>query len=241
MKAKRRHDLKSNELFQSLENAREFVRTRGNHLLGVAVAVIVVAGLAAYWQHVSAQSRAVEWQTYYDLRSKSWDADPELGHRVSQLAKQTGDRILARAALQYVAQIAWEQATKTAKVDDAKLDEAKAANEKIIQQYGADDDAANAVGIAHRGLAAIAETRRNADEARTHYKAIVDDPRLEASPVRTVAETQLAELDERMVPVTLVNPPPAPPKSPTTTRPARKVTTRPTARGRATTQPAQAK
>lgn len=215
MKAKRRHELKTNELAQSIQDLRFYLQRRGGLVLGVSVAAILVLIVGTVWRRSAAQARSDAWQSYYNISSQQGGTE-----RVSSaltLADNTADPTLARLALQLAAQIAWAEAHPTGEsFDTDKLKQAEQAYERLLATY---PDKVYTVGTAHRGLAAIAEewadqatgtSDREAFKARArkHYQAILDDNRLVNLPAGMVAEANISSLDARLVPLTLVDPPP---------------------------------
>ena len=293
MKAKRRHELKTNELAQSIQDMRFYLQRRGGLVLGVSVAAILVLIVGTVWRRSAAQARSDAWQSYYNLQDSTStgalvgahgkgvtslsidgltasqtptvvkgytfiiagntqrysitedaksagagaatlsitpalvqahaDNDVVTIHivdrvkRARTLADNTADATLGRLALQLAAQVAWAEARPPGEPFDAdKLKQAEQAYERLLATY---PHSVYALGTAHRGLAAIAEewadqatgaSEREAfkAEARKHYQAIIDDDRLENLPARMVAKVNISSLDARLVPLTLVDPPP---------------------------------
>lgn len=216
MKAKRRHELKTNELAQSIQDMRFYLQRRGGLVLGVSVAAILVLIVGTVWRRSAAQARSDAWQSYYTISSGQQGGTERVSNALT-LADNTADPTLARLALQLAAQVAWAEARPTDEPFNAdKLKQSEQAYERLLAAY---PDSVHAVGTAHRGLAAIAEewadqatgaSEREAfkAEARKHYQAIIDDDRLVNLPARMVAEVNISSLDARLVPLTLVDPPP---------------------------------
>ena len=215
MKAKRRHELKTNELAQSLQDVRFYLQRRGGLVLGVSVAAVLALIVGTVWNRSAAQARTDGWQSYYNISSGLQGGTERVSNALT-LAENTRDPALARLALQLAAGVAWSEARPPdGPFEPDKLKQAEQAYEQLLDDY---DDSVHTVGTALRGLAAIAEewadqatgtTEREAfkAEARKHYQAIIDDDRLANSPARMVAEESLNSLDARLVPVTLIDPP----------------------------------
>ncbi len=216
MKAKRRHELKTNELAQSLQDMRFYLQRRGGLVLGVSVVAILVLIVGAVWRRSAAQARSDGWQNYYNISSGQQGGTERVSNALT-LADNTADPTLARLALQLAAQVAWSEARPTGEPFDAdKLKQSEQAYERLLKKY---PNSVHTVGTAHRGLAAIAEERADQAtgaserddfkaQARKHYQAIIDDDRLANLPARMVAEANISSLDARLVPLTLVDPPP---------------------------------
>jgi hypothetical protein len=113
-----------------------------------------------------------------------------------------------------LARVAWEQAMTDLTPDEAKLEQAEKANQRVLDEFSND---AYAVGTAYCGLAAIAEVRKDAEKARSYYEKILADSRLEYAPVHAVAEARLADLDERLVEIRLADSPAPAPEAPQVT------------------------
>ena len=260
MKAKRRHDLKTNELAQSLV----FFQQHGMQVVAAVVVVALVGAVYGYYQYASGQSAAAEWQEFDDIGTTA-AGEPSVAIDLARnLAGRTSDRALARLCLQFAAQVAWSEARTVPGTPQAT--EMLTIAETAYQEIAENPDHAEAtalVATAYRGLAAIAEERGKESEARDYYKKIIDDTRFEGTPARAVAEEQITELADRMAPIeiadaqlapalsilpttqpaTTTRPAPATQPAAATTQPARPATTQPAAAATqpvrpATTQPA---
>ena len=109
MKAKRRHELKTNELAQSLQDVRGYLQRRGGLVLGVSVAAILALIVGTVWKRSATQARTDAWQSYYNISSARQGGTERVSQALT-LAENTSDPALARLALQLAAGVAWSEA-----------------------------------------------------------------------------------------------------------------------------------
>ena len=220
MKTTRRQDLKSNELAQFLEDAREFFRTYGNYVVGaVAVVALVLLGYV-YMARSAAQALADATQ---QMRSLPFDTDQEVRDSVAklrQLAAENEDEGFAIDALRRRAGMAMNRAHAAADGTPSRefLDMARAAFEEMLQRH---PDRALDVGAALIGLATIEEDLFILDDDLAHKEAarrfleqVRDDQDLNGTPFQTIALERLNALDETFVQVVMVEKPVVPAAAP---------------------------
>jgi hypothetical protein len=213
MKTTRRQELKSNELAQFLEDAREFFRTYGNYVVGaVAVVALVLLGYV-YMTRSAAQSLADATQ---QMRSLPLDTDQDVRDSVAklrQLAAENQDEDFIMGALRWRAGRAMDRAHAA---DDGTpsrefLDMARAAFNEVLERH---PDRTLDVGGALIGLATIEEDLFILDDDLAHKEAarrfleqIRDNQDLNGTPFQTIALDRLNALDETFVQVVMIERP----------------------------------
>jgi hypothetical protein len=236
MKAERRQELRTNELAQMLEQARQVMRTWGSYIVGGVVVVVLVIAFVAYRAAAADQALSDAWQNLREMQGKYFftqtsekrtDAEIATGfeglQRVADAAK-TPD--LAFEALANQAQIAMQLSGMTpGGVDANYLDRAEQAYNALKIRM---PDNPLAVALALDGAARIEADRfvldadpAHKDKARRFLEQLRDDPRFAHTPFQTAALAHLNRLDDMFrevklapapVPVTLtpLEGPPAP-------------------------------
>jgi len=210
MKTRRRHDLKSNKLADSLTEFVDFLRDHGTKLLaGTLVALLVVVGLVVVYNN-SRQARYRSWQQLFnavmgmpgskvdDLRTLAEQSGDE---KVAALAwKHYGDQQLIRYAAAYSG-------------DRAKiLGQAQEAYKAILDRYSENISAAAG---ARMGLAVVYENLGRWDDAAATYDELAKDRSLAGLGISALASARMARLDQRQALSTHIQAEPA-----ATTRPA---------------------
>jgi hypothetical protein len=241
MKKKRRRELRENELARQLGDALKYLNEQWQWLAGGALVIVVIAAVAMYWRYNAAQRRDEGLSTLMSLRESRTMPVAEKLQKINQVANEYGDKDVVLAALEMASRITTEDLLLGAlggqgPVDrNSLLDEQAKAAHRIVSEFG---DHPEAVARAHLALAAVAEDRGEADEARRHYQAILDDPKLKATMYASTAAARESTLEARMEPVTIL-PALAPGTQPSTqATTSRAAATQ--AAGAATTEPAAA-
>jgi len=217
MKAERRHELKENDLAHALEVARKYLDEHGKRI-GIAV-VIVAAVVAATALTVRSQTAAMEdnWRRKGELSFE----DPEVGREslaaLAAMVQQASDERFILAALIEQGRQALRLAQKVPAGPDPEFNER--AREAFLQLRTRFGDNPLAIGIAHLGLATVAENEFVLDgdlahktEAMKHLAAVVDDPALDLMPFKRTAMDRMAALNETFTQVDFEYP--APPDTP---------------------------
>ncbi|MFQ5491060.1 MAG: hypothetical protein ACE5GE_10090 [Phycisphaerae bacterium] len=216
MKAARRQELKSNDLAESLEELREFLRTYGNYVFGglVVIALVVVAYV---YNTRSAQQARLE--ATRQLRTLPITTDEEVRdsvQKLTSLAADAKDETVVLEALRRRAQMsiqrahAAEDGTPSAEF----LDMAAAAYQEMLDRFGSNPVD---LGVALIGLATIEEDRFVLDndpshqaKAKSYLERVRDSEQLTGTPFQSVALDRLNALDRTFVAVALFEPPPVP-------------------------------
>lgn len=206
MKAKRRKDLRANELIQTVQEAWEAVRKYGSYIAAAAIAVVLVIGLGWYWRHGKAQQLEQGWSQLAAARSGPAGPDEERIERLRAMVAEYGDGSLGVAARQTLGDMLMGEAIGGAGMLDAgRQEELLGQAEKLYLQIVADPGQQwVALGAALTGLAKMAEQRGDLDQARQWYQAIIEDGKLAVTPYHRVAETGLASLADLAEPVEFV-------------------------------------
>jgi len=211
MKAKRRKDLRANELIQTAQEAWAAVRKYGSYIAAAAIAVVLVIGLGWYWRHGKAQRLEQGWSRLAAARSGQKSQYEQMSpqeriERLRAIVAEYDDVALATAARQTLGDALMGEAIGGAGMLDAdRQKEMLAQAEEIYRRIVADSGQQwVALGAALTGLAKIAEQRGNLDQARQWYQAIIEDGKLAVTPYHRVAETGLASLADLAEPVEFV-------------------------------------
>lgn len=245
MKQSRRQELKTNELSVYLQQLYASAVKNANYLIGGLLAAVLILVIAIYVRNQRQQSRAEAWDRYFTLQGvpATQKADETLKQVRDFAQEQKGDSDLGGRASNLIGEKLWEQAMFLDPVKDAQkrtdlFKQARDQYKKTIEQHG---DQPVVVAHARISLASILESlylsgNATKDEIRSQYQQLVQTGGL----YHQQAAERLADLDERLQPLKLVDTRPAeePATRPatTTTRPATPpatTTTRP-----ATTAPA---
>lgn len=217
MKAKRRQELKTNDLAQQLEDLRKFISNYGNYLLGgLVVIVVIVVGARMY---TGSRSKAVE-TGWGKIESASVAAAADVRGSVETLkgvAADTGDPMLQSTALLRAADLCYGSAVtfRTGPIDQERVNNAEDLYKRVLREHA---DNLIAAASSYAGLAAISETRfaltgdmTHKEQARQYWAKLRDDERFNVWPQKAIALEKLNTLDERLAPVALVEAPPPPP------------------------------
>lgn len=214
MKAKRRHDLKENELAKDLDKAKVFFELHWKWLVGGLVAVVAIIGLIFLIVDRTKTNRQEEWQRFHALvMAAQVEPSEKIREDLRGLAAQTGQDDLAAWAYLQAGKTAYaELMYKYVQLDPQAREKLAAettqAYEKVISSYSSN---VAATGAAHLGLGLLAETQGQMDKAKDQYnKAIV----LGARGARVSADqatVRLKGLRELSSPIALApGEPPAP-------------------------------
>lgn len=229
MKTKRRQELRTNELIRQLVELRDFIYLRWRWVVAVTAAIVVAAACLWYWQYTRKTRREEGLKAIASVRE---EADPTARvERLQRIAQEYADAHVVQAALERIAGTAAEAlmslpATPAEQEKRARLLEAQEnAYRRLLSEFG---DKPQTAALARLGLAAVMENRGRFEEARQHYKAVLEDARLDAAAAyKALAARDNATLDARMQPIEVL---PALPK----TQPTTQATTGPAATAPAT-------
>ncbi len=265
MKAERRHELKTNALAHGLGGLPLFWARYGGKILLAAVAVLAVIWFARFKAREAQQRQEQAGASYAAARGGIANlqgilgiSDPkaaaeqrkqlrdEADRALDEVLETTTDDTLKGEAWLARGELYWQlarlpeirgadtqPALKQTESDEDLLKKARQAYESAAAASGAKQ---LTVVTARFGLAAIAEQRRQWDEARKIYESIRDDKaNPEADPFKDLARLKLDDLKDIQKPVLIGKPatepaiaPVGPPvQAPTTTIIAPAVTTTP--------------
>ena len=217
MKAERRHELKENDLVHFLYQTRDYLRDRGSHILLIVVVVVAVIALASW--SLRSSSRAVD-DAYAELSGLSF-GDVESGRGSLSTLKTLSESSSDEGFVYRAMMLRGEQAIRLAGLTDPAPDpeinaHAQEAFEELLARFS---DNALALGVAHSGLATVAENQfvidgnpAHKDTARRHLDAIKNNTALNGMPFMSSALNRLNMLDETFVVVKFA--PPAPKEEP---------------------------
>lgn len=231
MKTQRRQELRTNELAQMLDEAREFFQRWGSYVVGGVLVVVVLVALIVYRAKAAEQALSDAWTQLSELqrnafftqsREKRRDDEIELGFTgLEELAAQAKDPALVFEALSSKGRIA-EQLSMMAEagVDAHYLDEAEEAYQVLRDRL---PENALAVAVALTGLVNVEADRfvldgdpSRKDEARRMLEQLAGEPRFNLTPFQMAAADRLNQLDAVFRPVELA---PAPEPEPVATAP----------------------
>ena len=207
VKTERRHELKENDLMHALGAAREFLDLRGKQI-GVAVLVVgaIVVGTA---MTVRARSAAIEtkWRQKSELRFDNPEVGRESLEALAGMTRDvTDDRFVFVSMLHQGQQALRLAGTVEFPPDEDFNNKAKAAFEELLDRF---PRRAFAVGVAHLGLATVAENEyvldgdpSHKDTARKHLEAVSTDTLVSGMPFQRMAMERLAIIDAVFTPMT---------------------------------------
>ena len=220
MKAKRRQELKTNELAQTLTQAREFMEKYGNYVIGGVVVVAVILSASVWYRRSLTDAHRRQWADYYALRQADaqFITTPEganfeaLLTRHKDLASSTSDSAVRLRTLEGLGTFCWSYAVLSDPAPDAEegsraLDEATNTYELIVRDFSDDEQAA---GNALLALAAIAEERGEFDQAATYYGRIDAEEKFADSVFFALARDRLNSMDALRETIVFAPAPPPP-------------------------------
>lgn len=221
MDSQHRHELEQNDLAAFLENFGPWWAKYGNKLLIVALAVVLVI-TGRRW--INAQSAATLENAWNDLANST---SPDGYRLTAQSHSVPAVRVLAylRAADLLLNQSATPQApdTSTPTPPVTPPDQALSQAEEMYRLVANDADADLVFQLnARLGLAAVAEGRKQWDQAATIYQTVAQEAAERFPVIATRAQTRLTNLSRLKQSVVFAPEPPAPatPAEPAPTPPA---------------------
>lgn len=200
MKATRRHELKENDLAHAIEVARGYLSEHGTR-----VGVLVLCAIAAITVvSITVRTRAGNAERVWAEKGRLLFDDPDGGKesidKLRVLTTEATDDSFVLTSLIEQGRHALRLAQQVEVPPDPDLnDRARDAFNTLLERF---PDNPLALGVAHSGLATIAENdfavdsdRTHQDQARRHLQAIIDDPALNTLPFHRLASDRLAKLD----------------------------------------------
>jgi tetratricopeptide (TPR) repeat protein len=242
MKAERRHELKTNTLAHGIEGLPELWRRYGTKVLLALVGVLAIV-LAVRFQSSTARQQKEQAANAFAAALSGIQSLQNIGSQpdgraaatqraeivrqasgaIQQVLEDSKDPAMRAEALAARGDMNWYLATgpevrgadtqpslKLEDADDVLLDRAKASYEQAVQVDGA---APLTIANARLSLAAVAEQRKQWDEARKQYEQIVADARMPEA-FKNEARVRLDDLKELAKPVLLGKPATAPAPEP---------------------------
>jgi hypothetical protein len=214
MKSQRRHELQHNVLDTELSKAVAFFKTNGTYLAWGVLIVALVIVVVTFASRRSAQKALGLERQYKTLLGNQYGPNLRLEDQLAgfnKLANQTDNRPIAADACVYLGAIYASLAGGGGGVDPALLAEkpaemARRSYQRVIDEFPGE---VNTVAKARIGLARLAEEDGDLAAARQNYQAVLDEPKLEAYPVRQVAAEGLKGLSELALAVRMVTTQPA--------------------------------
>ncbi len=194
MKAQRRHELQTNTLVEQMGEIFEYVQSKSQAILVAVVAVVVILGVAWYWQHSAQTRRAEGWQTMLLLLSTSKQQDPAVLEKMEQVAGSYSDPRLKAMAYAQLGKRLVDEAAVANKPETAKgyIERADAAFQAVLSQT---PDQVVPAAIARLGLATIAADRGDFAAAKGYYDAVGNDDRLAGTPFPSEAAAAMTALE----------------------------------------------
>jgi hypothetical protein len=219
MKSEHRHELKTNDLAKGLFTFQDYVKVYGGRIaLGVLIAVLIVVLILQRRGKAREQERAMRDNLGYAReqidRLSHGGAKPtqmtQARQALQEVLEKASDKAVLAEATVLQGELAWALATFP-EVPGATTDrtwrpekepaelykEAKEAYQRVISQYG---DQPLPATTAHLGLAAIAESSSDWDEARKQYEAVKSAASV-APAFKEYADTKLRALEQIKQPV----------------------------------------
>lgn len=249
MKQQRRHELKTNDLSVYLTQIYEAIQRNSRYVLGGTVVVVVVLIVFLVAQRNRMAAEAAAWTEYDGVRSGDLTADPSLLDKARELAERYADDkrlgpsiLLLEGSMLYMSALNLTGPDQKAQQIE-QLREARQVFSELIRRF---ESRRNVRAEAKMMLAKIEESLivlgggGDVDTIRSIYQELKDSP---TGLYAGQAEERLANLDERLVPLKIVDPPataPAAAEEPSAVpMPAAETTTAPAVEA-ATTAPATA-
>ncbi len=190
MKAKERHQLKKNELQDTLVDIWLYLQKNGSKVISIIVLVIVIIGMLLYLNYSSKQVRVREWDQLFAVSANAANVSPE---DLSRLAQESSDKNFAAFALVRAGDMWLMQTLFDEHADKQKLTEsASNAYSTVINKY---PNNKIALGSAKMGLAAIYEINQNWDKAKQTYQTVMKNKELIGTGIPMLAKNRLNNID----------------------------------------------
>jgi TolA-binding protein len=264
MKAKRRHDLQTNQLARFMENMPEFLKLHGNKVLLGVIFIALLIVLMRYRASSAEQRNEAVSLSLGNARngiSELRRADP-MAPPIQQASQRKQVLTAARDSIQTVLDESDDAAIKAqallARGDlfwtVANLPPVQGAATQPALQFPQSNDELlkqaetsyqqilkeypnekRAVASAQFGLAAIRENQKQFDEAEKIYKGIIDSA--SDQMFKDLATTRLALLEKAKIPVYIGSTQPSTPTPFLTTKPTTNAATAPTVHPTTATAP----
>ena len=191
MKSRRRHDLKANELADTLQELSEFFRKHGNKVLAGALLAVLAGTVGLYLYRSSQTARSQGWARLYAMVEGAANTRAE---DLKILAQQSSDENLAALAMKRYADMTMIQLPLAGREERATLAEnAQRAYETVIDRYPSHPFA---VAGARIGLALLYEDLGKWEEARKQYEQLVNDTAAAGTGLPQIAAKRLESLDQ---------------------------------------------
>lgn len=238
MKQSRRHELKTNELAESLVQFKEWFNKYGNYVLGGVAAVVLIIGGASYYSRSEASRVEQSWSEYRQIDQDFVKAagtlqqgpliNPgqkekllDLFQRMEALANNAQDGALSSEAWRWIG----DRRLMLASIYTSDQDIAEAltgAETAYTRAINADSERTFDVLAAKFGLATVYETTGAFDKARKIYEEVAarEDP--ETTVQQKMASKKLKNFDRLRIPVVLAAAPEPPASQPSATPPIQK-------------------
>lgn len=217
MKTTRRQELKTNELLETLRDARDFFDRHGNYVVGAVVVAAVAVLVYVYKDRSASQTLANARQ---EMRALPFTTDDEVRSSVAALERLAGESkndgfiretLRRRAALAISRADAADDGTPSAEF----LEMARSAYQTVLERY---PNRVLDYGAALTGLATIEEDLfildqdlSHKEKARQYLELVRDNEALNGMPFQSIALERLNALDQTFVQVAMVDAPrPAP-------------------------------
>jgi len=192
MRSQERHELKKNELADTLERLQAFFIRHGSKVLVGVILVVVVVMAGIYFYRSAQMARMQAWEQLFSARNAAGaGAKPD---DLQLLAQQTSDPNLAAFAWKQAGDM-WHMQSMTESNPTKKsdlLDQARKAYESVVNKY---PNQALAAGSAKMGLGVILEDQGKFNEAKKVYQEVIDEKPLAGTGLPEQAAERLAGLD----------------------------------------------
>lgn len=190
MRTHERHDLKKNELADTLEQLRQFFTVHGSKVMSIAILVLVVVAAVLYFVHNRNVARAQAWEQLLSASAGQMNSKPE---DLKAIAQQTSDRkIQAFAWMKYGDALSRESLTADQPAKHKDLaGQAEQAYDKVVREYA---EFPETLAGAQMGLGAIYEDTGRWDQARKIYQQIGENKQLTGTGLPAVAKSRLEDL-----------------------------------------------
>jgi hypothetical protein len=217
MKAERRHELKENDLVHALESGREYVRKNGQRIGLYVVGMVAVVAIVVLIANARTRGVLDAYAQMGELKFETPESAKTDLKTLDAIIAGSSDRSFQLTGMIRKAEIAMLMASDAGATPDRELLEiAKTSYRDLLAKFPGEPVA---IGVAHLGLATIAENEfvldpnhspSHREEARSHLQAIKDNAALSTLPVYRVANDRLAALDQTFTVVKFAPAPPPP-------------------------------
>ncbi len=191
MKAQHRHEIKKNDLEETLEQVLNFLKKNGSRVTAVIILIIVVIGAILYIRRTDQIAQAQAWQQIVSAKMPNSTIRPQ---DIRRLAEQSSDPKFASFAWLQLGDILLNKYMLDDKADKKQVaEQCIDAYSKVVDKYSKEKEA---YASAKFGLGIMYENTGKWDKARKTYQDLERNKALSGVGIVSFARNRLMNLDK---------------------------------------------